>query len=131
MISNFDVAVPIKEKIEENASYGCYHDFYKCILSFLPEYKINKTDYLTGFNELIKKENKDNMKEFFSILYRLLTKYMIRQESEFTYQNLMNFIKGLFQYFKKNQLLLTKIPSGEKIINKEPYVIGKDFLSRY
>jgi len=71
------------------------------------------------------------MKEFFSILYQLLIKYVYKQENKFTYKNLMNFIKGLIKYFKDNHWLLIKIPSGSNIINKEPYVIGKDFISRY
>jgi hypothetical protein len=40
-------------------------------------------------------------------------------------------IEDIIEYFKNNHWLLTKLPSGEKVINKEPYVISEKFKSRH
>jgi hypothetical protein len=113
VIWDFEFARKIKNEITYNDKI-CYNDFQRFVKCFL--FNIAKVT---------------NMDDLFQIIHNFLRNYIYKQQTNFTYQNLMNFIIGLIQYFKDNQWLLTKIPSGSKIINKEPYVIGKDFLSRY
>jgi hypothetical protein len=127
VIWDFDFTKSIKDEIEMKDNY-CFADFDKIILFYLPNYKLYPTQFITGTNTI---KFKEDMTDFFEIIYLFYKDFILYQDRLFEYSNLMNFIKGLIKYFKDNHWLLTKIPSGSNVINKEPYVIGKDFLSRY
>jgi hypothetical protein len=132
VIWDLELATPLTMEIASKRKI-CAEDFLKISLNYLPTYKIDPKQQIIGGNHLIDDGviAKYKMEEIFKIIYKFCDETIFDLDIEFTYQNLMIGIEDIIEYFKNNHWLLTKLPSGEKVINKEPYVISEKFKSRH
>ena len=127
VIWDFDFVIPIRDEIINNDKH-CFADFDNIIKFYLPNHKIYPNQLVVGKNRI---KFKEDMKEIFDIVYLFYKDFVLYQDRSFVYGNLMNFILNMLKYFKDNKWLLTKLPSGSNIINKEPFIINNSFINRH
>jgi len=124
-----------KPEINFNRSTNSIGDFSTITSFYFPNDRKIREQFIIGQNRYLwKGELNEEKLSFLNILIGFAKIYIYGSqifELGFNWPKLTEFLINMIKYFKDNHLLLTKIPSGSKIINKEPYVIGKDFLSRY
>ena len=130
VIWDFELATSIKTEYNENG-FILVDDFNRIINCILPNYYIHQSYRYKGWNDIIKDENRENMREFFELIYPILNDYIIIRNSNLSIQDLISLMKQLIKYFKDKKWLLTKLPSGERAINKEPFQIGKKIFKNY
>ena len=126
VIWDFELAKSIKEEYDDDG-YIFMDDFNRIIKCILPNYYIHNYHNYKGWNDIIKLENRENMRDFFELIYPILNDYLINYDYDISIDELINLVKRLIRYFKDKNWLLTKIPSGSKIINKKPFQIKKIF----
>lgn len=120
VIWDFDFSKPIK------STRINIKDFQEILLYFLPKY--DRLYDIKGENTLTFTEN---MNELFTIVNSFYKDFIYKYKDEFNFSSFINFIIDMIKYFKDNNWLLTELPQGSIVINKDPFVIGKDFISKF
>jgi hypothetical protein len=118
VIWDFELATSIKEEYDEDG-YIFMDDFNRIIKCILPNYYIHNYHNYKGWNDIIKLENRENMRDFFELIYPILNDYLINYDSNISIDELINLVKRLIRYFKDKNWLFSKI------INKKPFQIEK------
>jgi hypothetical protein len=137
VIWDFDAS---KEISIENTEYDMFlmtssvKDFALISEFYFPNEKKVKEQIINGFNVYIWKELNDNKIKFLNQLNAFSKLYI--QDAQHLQLNinwpkLINFLKYMLKYFEDVKWLLTELPKDAKVINKNPYVIKKEFINRH
>lgn len=137
VIWDFDAS---KEISIENTEYDMFlmtssvKDFALISEFYFPNEKKVKEQIINGFNVYIWKQLNDNKIKFLNQLNAFSKLYI--QDAQHLQLNinwpkLINFLKYMLKYFEDVKWLLTELPKDAKVINKNPYVIKKEFINRH